>query len=141
MYRILLPVDTNDDRAIDAAEYVIELPVDRSEVTVILLNVFEDFEYADDSGTVIESEDLYNPDSFPESVESAELYLEENGISVETHRKHGSPAKMIIEAVDDIGADQIVMGARKRSPVGKALFGSVTQAVLLGADVPVTVVG
>lgn len=34
----------------------------------------------------------------------------------------------------------LVVGGRKRTPVGKALFGSVTQSVLLEADVPVVAV-
>jgi nucleotide-binding universal stress UspA family protein len=33
-----------------------------------------------------------------------------------------------------------VIGARRRSPVGKALTGSVAQTVILQADVPVLVV-
>jgi nucleotide-binding universal stress UspA family protein len=53
---------------------------------------------------------------------------------------HTDPVKPIIEAGDDIDADRIVMTGHKQTPVGKVVFGSVTQAVLLGADRPVTVV-
>lgn len=38
------------------------------------------------------------------------------------------------------GADLLVVGVRHRSPVGKMLLGSVTQSVLLDADVPVLAV-
>ncbi len=51
------------------------------------------------------------------------------------------PADGIVELADEFDADQIVMGSRKRSPTGKAVFGSVSQQVLLEADDPVTVVG
>jgi nucleotide-binding universal stress UspA family protein len=40
----------------------------------------------------------------------------------------------------EVDADLVVVGARKRTPVGKAVFGSVTQSVVLDSPVPVTVV-
>jgi nucleotide-binding universal stress UspA family protein len=36
--------------------------------------------------------------------------------------------------------DLLVLGARRRSPVGKALMGSVAQTIILEANVPVLVV-
>jgi nucleotide-binding universal stress UspA family protein len=39
-----------------------------------------------------------------------------------------------------LGADLLVIGARRRSPVGKALLGSVAQTVILEAALPVLVV-
>lgn len=53
----------------------------------------------------------------------------------------GDPADSIINYVDDQEIDLVVIGARKRSPTGKLLFGSVTQAVILHVDVPVVVTG
>jgi nucleotide-binding universal stress UspA family protein len=38
------------------------------------------------------------------------------------------------------GAEILVIGARRRSPVGKFLLGSVTQTIILDADIPVVVV-
>lgn len=49
-------------------------------------------------------------------------------------------AAAVLDAVDRLGADLVVIGARRRSPVGKAFLGSVTQAILLDAPVPVLVV-
>ena len=46
----------------------------------------------------------------------------------------------LLRLVDAIGADLLVIGARRRSPVGKALLGSVTQTVILEANLPVLVV-
>lgn len=52
----------------------------------------------------------------------------------------GYPAEEILDYAEDHDARYVVVGGRKRSPVGKVLFGSVTQAVLLGADRPVVTV-
>jgi len=52
----------------------------------------------------------------------------------------GEPVEEVLEEGDKRDADYIVMGGRKRSAVGKALFGSVTQSLLLSADRPVVTV-
>ncbi|PSP74131.1 universal stress protein [Halobacteriales archaeon QS_3_64_16] len=52
----------------------------------------------------------------------------------------GDPEVRILREADDADASYIVMGSRKQSPVGKALFGSIAQVVLLNTDRPVVVV-
>lgn len=52
----------------------------------------------------------------------------------------GDVSESILRSADRHGASYIVVGGRKRTPVGKALFGSTTQSVLLHADVPVLTV-
>jgi nucleotide-binding universal stress UspA family protein len=49
-------------------------------------------------------------------------------------------AEKILELTAAAKAEVLVIGARRRSPVGKALLGSVTQTLVLQADVPVLVV-
>lgn len=49
----------------------------------------------------------------------------------------GDAADEIVRYAEREDARYIVIGGRKRSPVGKAVFGSVTQDVLLSADRPV----
>ncbi|RKD88029.1 universal stress protein [Halopiger aswanensis] len=49
----------------------------------------------------------------------------------------GNPADEIVSYAEDKGARYIVVAGRNRSPVGKALFGSVAQSILLNASIPV----
>ena len=49
-------------------------------------------------------------------------------------------ADAVLALVERTKADLLVIGARRRSPVGKALLGSVAQTIILEANVPVLVV-
>ncbi len=46
----------------------------------------------------------------------------------------------LVGLADQVDAELLVIGARRRSPMGKALMGSVAQTVVLEANVPVLVV-
>ncbi len=50
------------------------------------------------------------------------------------------PAEEIVADADEHDAELVVIGLRKRSPVGKLLMGSTAQAVLLNASMPVLAV-
>jgi nucleotide-binding universal stress UspA family protein len=50
------------------------------------------------------------------------------------------PAVDLIDVADEVNADFIVIGMRRRSPVGKLLLGSIAQQVLLDASCPVLAV-
>jgi nucleotide-binding universal stress UspA family protein len=46
----------------------------------------------------------------------------------------------LVRAVSELRPELLVIGARRRSPVGKAFLGSIAQNLILDADVPVLVV-
>ncbi|UHH24021.1 universal stress protein [Halobacterium noricense] len=52
----------------------------------------------------------------------------------------GKPADEIVKYATKHDASYLVVGGRKRSAVGKAIFGSVTQSILLDAESPVVAV-
>lgn len=135
MYKVLLAVDTNEDRSALAAEAVANLP---GEIEVVLLNVFEEFNVSDGDAR-IDSSGLYDEDDFPESVTTAAKVLEATDIDPVMRREHGEPTEVILSVAEEIDADSIAVSGRKRSPTGKAIFGSVTQSLLLSADRPVIV--
>jgi len=59
---------------------------------------------------------------------------------VSTRGQIGPPTDSILAAADDVDARYLVIGGKRRSPTGKAVFGSVTQSVLLNTDRPVVTV-
>jgi len=59
---------------------------------------------------------------------------------VDTRGRIGPPTDSILETADGVDARYVVIGGKRRSPTGKAVFGSVTQSVLLNTDRPVVTV-
>lgn len=67
--------------------------------------------------------------------------LEAADVRTRTTELYVPVMETILDTAADVDADLIVLGGRKRSPADKALFGSVTQSVILESTVPVVVVG
>ncbi|ADD07363.2 UspA domain protein (plasmid) [Natrialba magadii ATCC 43099] len=61
-------------------------------------------------------------------------------VEIETETGVGSPAQVIVAAVDETDTDQIVIGNRGQSGAAGARMGSTAETVVKRSDVPVTVV-
>ncbi|MFC7059322.1 universal stress protein [Halovenus salina] len=131
MYRVLIPIDDNESRALAQANYVTSLPSADEEIEATLLFVFTD----DSSGDVPRSVTRVR------SVRRAREHLEDHGVDVTIHEDSMEAVDNILRHAEEEDVDSIVLGGRKRSPAGKALFGSVTQRVILNTDKPVVVTG
>ena len=60
------------------------------------------------------------------------------GIEVDVRRSMGADVgDQVLAVASEVSADLVVIGLRRRSPVGKLLMGSVAQRILLTADCPV----
>jgi nucleotide-binding universal stress UspA family protein len=64
-----------------------------------------------------------------------------SGVPLEVRQTMGvDVADQVLAVADEVSASLVVIGLRRRSPVGKLIMGSVAQRILLGADCPVLAV-
>ncbi|GAA6527072.1 universal stress protein [Intrasporangium sp. DVR] len=79
---------------------------------------------------------------FESELERIKGVLEEKGLDHEVRQlvRGNDPAEDLISVAEQEGADFIVIGLRRRSPVGKLILGSNAQRILLDASCPVLAV-
>lgn len=123
MTDILLAVDDDEARARASAERVAELDWG-DEVTVTVLYVFTD----NTEGATV---------SQIRSAREARDVLENAGFEVVLAEASGNPARRIVAYAEEEGMDLICLAGRSRTPAGKAVFGSVSQSVMLDSEIPV----
>lgn len=116
--------------------------IDGSDAEVVLLYVFNERE----RDQAVENLGIEGPVDISElamrkaDVSSAREVLDSARITYSVRGiESDEPADAILSVAEDEDVDRIYVYSRKRSPVGKAVFGSTLQDVILGADVPVVV--
>ena len=77
-----------------------------------------------------------------DELERIEADLREGGLEVEVRQlvRGKEPAEDLIAVADESDADLIVIGLRRRTPVGKLILGSNAQRILLDAPCAVLAV-
>jgi nucleotide-binding universal stress UspA family protein len=92
-----------------------------------------------ESGKNFDSEDT---DRFEAALEGVRQRLGEAGVQVEVRQlvRGKEPAEDLVETAESSHADLIVIGLRRRTPVGKLILGSNAQRILLDATCPVLAV-
>ncbi len=147
MYRVLLTADEKESRVRAQAEAIVKRAAD--DYVVDVLHVHDEVSLPDAEwavGGFFEtyaeemSEAIREVDRLPASVDAAIEVFEDAAVEYVVHETVGTPAEAIIETAAELDSDEVVLGVSKHTPVGKVLFGSVAQAVILGSDLPVTVV-
>jgi len=67
--------------------------------------------------------------------------LEEAGLTYDVRQTVGADVgDQVLAVADEVGAALVVLGLRRRTPVGKLIMGSAAQRILLGAHCPVLAV-
>jgi nucleotide-binding universal stress UspA family protein len=76
------------------------------------------------------------------SMNGAHEHLHNTGVEHEVRQlvRGADPAEDLIAVAQEVDADLIVIGLRRRTPVGKLIMGSNAQTVLLDSPVPVLAV-
>lgn len=113
--------------------------------TVVLAHVFTDEEFT----ATCDRLDIH-PDSeeaVPNAVarrhttiRSLRSSMEDANVDYEIRGAIGDRGEEIVALAETVTADRVVVGGRRRSPTGKAVFGSIAQEVMLSSPCPVTFV-
>ena len=76
------------------------------------------------------------------NLEKAKKYCHDNGVKCESHLliRGFEPGEDIVMFAQEQNADEIIIGIKRRSKVGKFIFGSTAQVVILDAHCPVLAV-
>lgn len=129
MYHVLVPVDTNPNRALTQAACVVDLPGASENVRATVAHGRET------------SHRKPRPVEEVDAVDRAMRVLEREDVPAEAVDCGLPPEDGILDLAENRDVDHVVMGSHNRSPPGEMLFGSVTSAVFRHTALPVTVTG
>ncbi|MBX0323232.1 universal stress protein [Halomicroarcula sp. F13] len=142
--KILLAVGPNDkDRIDELAETVGDI-AGPTGAEVVIGHVFTEDEYDNvvdrlEFASAAEA-DVDEVADRHTTVRELEKRLGDADITTSVRGAVGNHGEQIVDLAEETGADLVVVGGRKRSPTGKAVFGSTAQEVMLNAPCPVTFV-
>lgn len=140
MLKILIAID-GSELSLDAVAHALQLVRSGLNAQCVLANVQE-------PATVYELVTSRDPEQIAAAaVEAGEhlmapakAQLEAAGLLVETMVGIGDPAHVLVDLIEEAGAEWALMGARGQGAVTSALLGSVSQELVHLSPVPVTIV-
>ncbi len=138
--KILIPVD-GSDLSLKAVAYALRMAAGGLRAELVLANVQE-------PASLYEMVTLHDRDALARVAEGAGMDMLASAVAAATAAKVpfvqevlvGDPAAMLREVCERHGCEAVVMGSHGKGLVRRAWLGSVSQAMLESAPVPVTVV-
>jgi nucleotide-binding universal stress UspA family protein len=134
---VVTAVDRSDDAGAvikEAEKLAMALEEPLHIVHVMTRSEFTDVQRAstEESGTAVDMDTIADlaAEYAEESVSGIDLSYKSVGLV-------GDAASKLVQYADEQNASYLVIGNRKRSPAGKAIFGSVSQSVILNSKNPV----
>ncbi len=141
---VLLAVGPNDADRIDQLAATVSDIAGPAGADVVIAHVFTDDEFESVVDRLqFDSPSAADPDEVADrhaTVRDLRERLGEAGLETSVRGAVGDHGEEIVALAGMTRADLVVVGGRKRSPTGKAVFGSVAQTVMLSAPCPVTFV-
>ena len=107
------------------------------DMTVMLLHVLEPITPQVIDGTVVVDDLEARRQEAEEYLAPISTALRAQGVDTAWAIRRGRPADEIIAGAQESGADLIAMATHGRTGLGRLLFGSVAEAVLRQAEIPV----
>lgn len=138
MKKILLATDgsrSSEDAAREARAFLQAWP----EAELLVVYVIPPMAYSFDTSTVLPDIERHEQEAVAQARESFDtVFVNQSRVRFLTSR--GVPANVICELGEDEAVDLIIVGSHGKGSVQRALLGSVSQAVVRHATVPVLVV-
>jgi nucleotide-binding universal stress UspA family protein len=138
--RILLPQD-GSEAALEAVRYALHLVREGLRAEFVLANVQEPtFLYELVLAHNAELLERASGAAGAHALEAGEALLKDAGIECEREIATGDPAHTLVDIIERYRCDAVIMGARGKGGLRRAMLGSVSHEVLHAALVPVTIV-
>jgi nucleotide-binding universal stress UspA family protein len=138
---LVVAVGPNDGTRTDELTKAVLDVAEPTDATVVLLHVFSEKAY--EEGIEEAGFDPEDPPSAKElaaQLEGIDLIsaaLETAGTEYEIRGAIGAEGESILQETEAVGGDLLYISGRRRSPTGKAVFGSTSHRIMMNSSCPV----